>query len=149
LKPAKSLRAHPKNRNQHPTEQINRLAKILEYQGIRYPIKISKRSGFITSGHGRLMALKSMGVDEIPVVYQDYDDEAQEYADLQADNAIASWSELDLSGINTDIGDLGPDFDIDLLGVKNFVVDVSEFGPDESIDAVKEHKTCPHCGEAI
>lgn len=122
----KELKAHPQNRNQHPKDQIERLAKILDYQGWRYPIKVSKRSGFITSGHGRLEAAKHLKLKEVPVSFQDYTDEAQEYADLQADNAIASWSELDLSAINMDIGDLGPDFDIDLLGIKDFLVEPAE-----------------------
>lgn len=116
----KKLKAHPKNRNTHPDEQITRLAKILAYQGWRYPVKVSKRSGFITSGHGRLLAAKSNKWKQVPVNYQDYESDEQEYADLQADNAIALWAELDLSGINTDLGDLGPDFDIDLLGLKDF-----------------------------
>lgn len=117
------LKAHPKNRNKHPKDQIDRLAKILKYQGWRYPVKVSKQSGFVTAGHGRIEAAKANGWTEIPVNFQDYSDEAQEYADVQADNAIASWSELDLSEINTDLGDLGPDFNIDLLGIKNFNLD--------------------------
>jgi len=126
LVPVKELKAHPKNRNEHPKDQLERLAKILEYQGWRYPIKVSKLSGFITSGHGRLAAAKLLKLKEVPVSFQDYTDEAQEYADLQADNAIASWSELDLSAINADIGDLGPDFDIDLLGIKDFVIEPAD-----------------------
>lgn len=122
----KELKAHPQNRNSHPKEQIERLAQILEYQGWRYPIKVSKRSGFITSGHGRLEAAKLLKLKEVPVSFQDYTDEAQEYADLTADNAIASWSELDLSGINSDIVDLGPDFDLNLLGIKDFVLEPVE-----------------------
>jgi hypothetical protein len=122
----KELKPHPKNRNSHPKEQIERLAKILDYQGFRYPIKVSKLSGFITSGHGRLAAAKLLKIKEVPVSFQDYADEAQEYADLQADNAIASWSELDLSGINSDMLDLGPDFDLDLLGIKDFGIDPAD-----------------------
>jgi len=122
----KDLKPHPKNHNIHPKEQIERLAKILDYQGWRYPIKVSKRSGFITSGHGRLEAAKLLKLKEVPVSFQDYTDEAQEYADLTADNAIASWSELDLSGINADITNLGPDFDLDLLGIQGFEVDVAD-----------------------
>jgi len=121
-----TLKAHPQNRNDHPADQIVRLAKILEYQGWRYPVKVSKRSGFITSGHGRVLAAKSLGWKQVPVNFQDYDSDEQEYADVVSDNAIASWSELDLSGINTDIGDLGPDFDIDLLGIKDFVIEPAE-----------------------
>lgn len=122
----KSLKPHPKNRNSHPDDQIERLAKVLEYQGWRYPIKVSKLSGFITSGHGRLLAAKLLKWKDVPVNYQDYDSPEQEYADVQADNAIASWSELDLSAINGDIGDLGPDFDIDLLGIQGFMVEPAE-----------------------
>lgn len=120
------LKEHPKNRNKHSKEQIDRLAKILEYQGWRYPIKVSKRSGFITSGHGRLEAAKYNKWKEVPVNYQDYESDEQEYADVQSDNAIASWAELDLSGINLDIGDLGPDFDIEMLGLQNFLLDPAE-----------------------
>src|SRR5271157_4239349 len=127
-----SLKEHPKNRNIHNTPQIERLARILDYQGWRYPIKVSKRSGLITSGHGRLAAAKLNKWDTVPVNYQDYESDEQEYADVQSDNAIASWAELDLSGINLDIGDLGPDFDIDLLGIKGFEIEVADkFNSDE------------------
>lgn len=122
----KSLKSHPKNRNKHSKDQVMRLAEILKYQGWRYPVKVSKRSGFVTSGHGRIEAAKANGWEEAPVSFQDYDSDEQEYADLQSDNAIASWAELDLSGINADIGDLGPDFDIDLLGLKDFVLDMAD-----------------------
>lgn len=122
----KSLKFHPKNRNKHPKDQIDRLAKIIEYQGWRYAIKVSNLSGFVTSGHGRIAAAISKKWTKVPVVYQDYSDEDQEYADVQADNAIASWADLDLAGINSDIPDFDPSFDLDLLGIKNFELDPSE-----------------------
>lgn len=126
LVPYDELKPHPKNRNKHPREQIKRLAKILRYQGWRYPIKVSKRSGFITSGHGRLEAAIELGWKEVPVSFQDYESAEQEYADVQSDNAIASWAELDLAGINFDIGELGPDFDLELLGIEDFVLEPAE-----------------------
>lgn len=121
-----SLKAHPKNSNRHTPEQIKRLAEIIEFQGWRYPIKVSTSSGFITSGHGRLEAAKLRGWTEVPVSFQDYDSEEQEFADVVSDNAIAEWAELDLSFINTQIPDLGPNFDIDLLGIKDFVIEPLE-----------------------
>jgi len=137
LVPVSELKPHPKNRNAHPKDQIERLAKILKYQGWRYPIKVSKQSGFITSGHGRLEAAIENGWPEVPVNYQDYENETQEYADLQADNAIASWAELSLAEINLDLPDMGPDFDIDMLGIKDFVLEPADkFHADE--DAVPE-----------
>ena len=142
----KTLKQHPKNRNNHPDDQIERLIKILVYQGWRYPIKVSKNTGYITSGHGRLMAALKMGLKEVPVSEQEYDSEDQEYADLQADNSIASWSELDLSQINLDIGDLGPDFDLDLLGLKNFNIDPPNIREKELDENLETEKECPSCG---
>lgn len=133
------LKLHPKNRNKHPDDQISRLAAILKYQGWRYPVKVSNLSRLVISGHGRILAAKINGWTEVPVSFQDYDSEEQEYADLQADNAIASWAELDLSGINSDIEHLGPDFDIDLLGIKNFVIEpVDKLAPGCDEDEVPE-----------
>lgn len=132
-----ALKSHPKNANIHPTDQIERLARILEYQGWRYPVKVSRQTGYVTSGHGRILAAKLNGWREVPVSFQDYDDETQEIADVTSDNAIASWAELDLGTINAFVPDLGPDFNLDLLGIKGFELDASDkFHGDE--DAVPE-----------
>lgn len=122
------LEDHPKNRNKHSKDQIDRLAKLYEYQGIRHPIIVSRLTDLIVAGHGRKMAAKKLGMETFPVVYQEFENHEQEYAFLQSDNAIAIWAELDLSGINSDVPELGPDFDIDLLGIRNFTIDVAEKG---------------------
>jgi hypothetical protein len=132
LVPLSELKPHPKNRNKHPQEQIQRLAQILEYQGVRKPIIVSNRSGSIVSGHGRLEAAKILKWKEFPVSFQNYDDEAQEYADLIADNAVALWAEIDLSGVNNDLADLDGTFNLDLLGIEGFTVDVADKAPQTS-----------------
>lgn len=134
-----SLKPHPKNRNKHPDDQIERLAKILKYQGVRAPIVVSRRSNKIVKGHGTLQAIKANQWDKAPVVYQDFEDDDQEWLFVQSDNAIASWAELDLKGINADIGELGP-FDIDLIGIKDFVVEPAEkdLGDEEAVPEVRE-----------
>lgn len=132
------LKPHPKNRNKHPEKQIKRLSEIIKYQGIRHPIVVSRLSGCITKGHGRLLVAKLLKLDKFPVEYQEYESMEQEYADIQSDNAIALWAELDLSGINDDMKELGPDFDIDLLGMENFTLDVAE-------KKLKDKKQCPKC----
>ena len=115
----KKLKPHPKNRNKHPKEQIERLAQILNYQGFRKPVVVSNRSGFIVEGHGRVEAALKNKWTTVPVCYQDFEDDTQEYAHLTADNAIALWAELDMSGINADTMELGP-FDTDLLGIQSW-----------------------------
>lgn len=143
------LKPNPKNPNKHSEEQIERLAKILQYQGFRYPIKVSNLSGYITSGHGRLEAAKKLGLSKVPVSYQDYENEEQEYADIVSDNAIASWSDIDLSWVNKELENMGPEFDIDLFGIKHFnldpVVDLSDsFEPEEKQDQFIIEVTFPN-----
>ena len=46
---------NPRNPNVHKDAQIDLLARIIKAQGWRNPIVISKLSGFITKGHGRLL----------------------------------------------------------------------------------------------
>lgn len=120
------LLPNPDNPNQHTEVQIDRLVKILKYQGWRLPIKVSTSTGMISSGHGRLLAAKKMGLKKVPVSYQDYDDYDQEFADVVSDNAIASWSHLDYKAVNEKLGSFDPSFDIDFLGIENFKLDVSE-----------------------
>ena len=120
------LKEHPKNRNIHPPEQINRLASAIEYQSFRVPIIVSNLSGFIVAGHGRLEAAKKQGLKTVPVIYQDFNDEAQEYAFMTSDNAITLWAQLNFGAINNDIIDFGPDFNLDMLGIQHFTVDVSD-----------------------
>ena len=83
-----ALVPHPRNPNQHPAKQIELLSKIIKHQGWRAPITVSKRSGFMIRGHGRLMAAKHLGLTHVPVDMQDYQTEAEEWADLIADNVV-------------------------------------------------------------
>ena len=64
---------NPKNPNKHSDNQINMLSKIIEFQGWRIPIVVSNRSGFIVRGHGRLMSARKLGLEKVPVSFQDYE----------------------------------------------------------------------------
>lgn len=131
---------NPKNPNKHPENQIKHLAKIMKVQGWRSPIVVSNRSGFITKGHGRLQAAFLNNWTQAPIDRQDYESEAAEYADMVADNAIAELSETDLSMVNQDVLDLGPDFDTDLLGIPGFEVEIADkLEPQCDEDEVPEH----------
>ena len=98
---------NPKNPNKHPDEQIQLLGRIIRQTGWRQPITVSTRSGFIVKGHGRLAASLLEGVKEVPVDYQNYASEAEEYADLVADNRIAELAEID----NRMLADIFADID--------------------------------------
>lgn len=142
----KDIKLNPKNRNKHPKEQIEAIAKVMQYQGFRRPVTISNRSGLLVAGHGRLLAAKQLGLKEVPAIYQDYDSEEQEFSDGISDNSLDKWASLDFVNINNDITDLGPDFDIEVLGIKDFTIDVAD-----KYQEPKEEKLifilCPNCNE--
>ncbi len=149
--PIGELKPNPNNRNKHSEEQIERLAEIIKYQGFRSPIIVSNQSGFIVCGHGRTMAANKLGMQSVPVIYQDFESAEAEYSAQVSDNAIAAWAELDFAGINLDLQELGPDFDIDLLGIKNFTLDVAEQLENTSEELKEEdfqdfQHECPKCG---
>ena len=89
-----NLVPHPQNPNKHSDKQIALLAKVIRHTGWRSPIIVSKKTGFVIAGHGRLEAAKLLEVTEVPIEEQTFKNEAEEYAHLVADNRIAELSNL-------------------------------------------------------
>lgn len=108
------IRPNPRNPNLHPREQIELLAKIIASQGWRSPITVSMRSGMIVRGHGRYAAARLLGCETVPVDYQDYKSEAEEWQDLLADNRIAELSHVDETILREIL--LAVDVDVALTG---------------------------------
>lgn len=129
---------NPRNPNKHGDKQVAMLAKIIRHQGWRAPITVSKRSGFIVTGHGRLEAAKLLQVQTVPVDFQDFATEADEWAHLVADNRIAELAEIDsgeLSGLLKELEASG--MDLDLAGFDTeALMEVEGFdAPDSEVDA--------------
>lgn len=117
------LTPNPRNPNHHPKKQIELLAKIIQSQGWRAPVTVSNRSGFVVRGHGRLQAALLLGC-EVPVDRQEYASEAEEWADLIADNRIAELAEMDTGEVARLLNELdGLDFDMDLTGYAGKALD--------------------------
>lgn len=89
------IKPHPRNPNRHPKSQIDLLAKIIREQGWRAPIVVSRRSGLVVAGHGRLEAARTLGLASAPVDYQDFGSDELEIAHMVADNRLAELSEID------------------------------------------------------
>jgi hypothetical protein len=117
--PIEKLNPHPENKNIHPKEQVELLAKVIDYQGQRLAVKVSKESGYITAGHCRLSSIKELGWTEVAVDLQSYEDKAQEIADLNADNLVAELARTDERGMIESIKELNLDqtFDLELFGL--------------------------------
>lgn len=137
-----SLVPHPLNPNNHPDKQIKYLAKIMAHQGWRHPVTVSKRSGFIVAGHGRVLAARKNGWTKVPIDQQEFFNEADEYAHLIADNKIAELAEHDNEKMLNDL-EAFPDLDTDLLGIPNLLLDDADTSvkevKDEDIEDEQKH----------
>jgi len=136
---------NPRNPNRHPESQIKLLAKIIRAQGWRNPIVVSKRSGFVIKGHGRLDAAKLLECERVPVDFQDYENEAAEWADMLADNRIAELAETDDEELKKLIQELDGQIDLDLTGFD--AVSIEELLPPEA--SGEEHPTPEPPDEAL
>ena len=118
-----TLLPNPRNPNTHPKKQIELLAKIIQSQGWRAPVTVSNRSGFVVRGHGRLQAALLLG-SMVPIDRQDYESEADEWADLIADNRIAELSEIDDTLLAELLAEIGSsEIDLDLTGYTTKQID--------------------------
>lgn len=89
------LNPNPLNPNQHDEAQVKLLSEVITSTGWRVPITVSKRSNMIVRGHGRLEAAKLAGLREVPVDFQEYANDAEEFSDLLADNRLAELACID------------------------------------------------------
>jgi len=128
---------NPKNPNKHDDKQVGLLAKLIDYTGFRHPIIVSKRSGFIVAGHGRLLAAKKLGYEQVPVDYQDFKDEAEEFAFMVADNKVSILAEHDDAMMIDLLKDIEID-DYDYLGIPDFEMPETEVIQQCDEDAVPE-----------
>ena len=76
------------NARTHSPEQILKLRSSLREFGFVNPIIIDREFNVI-AGHGRLMAAKEEGIEEVPCVFVDYLTDAQKKAYILADNRMA------------------------------------------------------------
>lgn len=102
------LKPHPQNANLHPDAQLILYAAAIKARGWREAITVSNLSGFIVKGHGGLLAARRLGVDMLPVEYQDYANEAEELADLLAHNRLAELSRTDKDLLSSVIAQIAP-----------------------------------------
>jgi len=145
--PIAQIVPNPKNANKHSDEQIDRLCDLIKFQGFRNPLIVSNRTGFLVVGHGRLEAAKKLGMTELPVIKQDFNDEAQEYAYLVSDNEIARWAEFDKDKFNEDMKEF--DLDIELYGLKNFEKIEQQIKDDPEVEMTFEYKIEIDCKDEM
>ncbi len=107
------------NARTHSPEQITKLRSSLREFGFINPVIIDKDYGVI-AGHGRLLAAKEEGIDEVPCVLVDYLTEAQKKAYIIADNRFAQDAGWDEELLKIEIEALQAEaFDVGLTGFED------------------------------
>ena len=126
------------NARTHSAEQILKLRSSLREFGFVNPIIIDREFNVI-AGHGRLMAAKEEGIEEVPCVFVDYLTDAQKKAYILADNRMAmdaGWDDELLKIEMEELQSLGYDLEFtgfdekelaDLFGVDDKEVKEDEF----------------------
>jgi ParB-like chromosome segregation protein Spo0J len=116
LIPIDELIPYVNNARTHSPEQINKLRASLREFGFINPVIIDKDKNII-AGHGRVMAAREEGIQEVPCVLVDYLTEAQKKAYILADNRMALDAGWDEEMLRVEIESLqGADFDVSLTG---------------------------------
>lgn len=115
-KSVKDLIPYAKNSRTHSDAQVAQIAASIKEFGWTNPILVDGDNGII-AGHGRLMAARKLGFDEVPVIELDGMTELQKKAYIIADNQLAMNSGWDTGLLTIELTELQNEgFDLDLIG---------------------------------
>lgn len=131
------------NARTHSDEQIKKIQSSLREFGFVNPVLIDKDYGII-AGHGRVEAAKREGMTEVPCVWVEHLTEAQKKAYILADNKLAEIAGWDMELLKVEIEGLQElDFNVDLLGFGNIVMEDILDGDLEPIDDLGNGDVAP------
>ena len=115
-KKVQDLIPYVNNSRTHSEEQVNQICASINEFGFTNPLLIDEK-GSIIAGHGRLMASKKLGMEEVPCVVLEGLTEAQKKAYIIADNKMALNAGWDEELLKIELENLKElDFDLDLTG---------------------------------
>ena len=114
--PTAKLVPYARNARTHSDAQVAQIAASIAEFGFTNPI-LAGSDGVIVAGHGRVMAAKSLGLEQVPVLVLDHLTEAQRRAYVIADNKLALNAGWDEGLLRSEIQALGDEgFDLSLAG---------------------------------
>lgn len=127
---------YARNSRTHSEAQVTKIAASIKEFGFLNPVIIDGENG-IVAGHGRVMAAKKLGMDEVPVVEASHLTEAQRRAYVIADNRLALDAGWDEEMLRVEFAELeGLGFDLDLTGFTPEEIGALGFDNDSALDAM-------------
>jgi ParB-like chromosome segregation protein Spo0J len=134
------------NSRTHSDAQVAQIAASIKEFGWTNPILIDDDNTII-AGHGRLLAARKLGMEEVPAIILDHLTKAQQRALVIADNQLALNAGWDMNMLKAEIEDLSlEDFNLDLLGFDDKFLDSlnadafeeTRIAEEQSVEAVFE-----------
>ena len=126
------------NSRTHSDEQVLQIASSIKEFGFLNPVIIDADNGII-AGHGRVMAAKKLGIDELPCIDASHLTEAQKKAYIIADNKLALNAGWDDEILRIEFDALKElDFDLGLTGFSLDEIselEIEEIAPEYEEDA--------------
>ena len=114
--PIDRLIPYARNSRTHSDAQVAQIAASIREWGWTTPILVDE-GGQIIAGHGRIMAARKLGMDEVPVVIASGWSDEQKRAYVIADNKLALNAGWDNELLALELGELeGLGFDLELTG---------------------------------
>lgn len=111
------------NSRTHSDEQVAQIAASIKEFGWTNPILIDDDNTII-AGHGRLLAARKLGMEEVPAIILDHLTKAQQRALVIADNQLALNAGWDMNMLKAEIEDLNlENFNLELLGFDDDFLD--------------------------
>jgi DNA modification methylase len=104
-----------RNPRTHSDAQVAQIAGSIAAFGFNAPILVDSHAGVI-AGHGRLLAARQLGLEEVPVIVLDHLSEIQKRAYILADNKLSELGGYDDEVLRRELAELR-DAEIDLGGL--------------------------------
>ena len=89
------LKPYEKNARKHQEADLSTIKASITEFGMSDPIGVWGKDNIIVEGHGRYLACKELGIDEVPVIHLDHLTDEQRRAYALAHNKTAEMSEWD------------------------------------------------------
>lgn len=123
------------NSRTHSDAQVAQIAASIKEFGWTNPILVSGDNSII-AGHGRLLAARKLGMDEVPAIVLDHLSKAQQRALVIADNQLALNAGWDMKMLKAEIEDLDlENFNLEILGFdESFLDELLETAPSGDAD---------------
>lgn len=136
--PVADLVPYANNAKKHPDKQIDEIANSIAEFGNCDPIGVwhnENGQAEIVEGHGRVLALKKLGIETAPVIFLDHltDEQRRIYAHVHNQTTLSS--DFDYDALIADMDNLNANWED--FGFEEYLPDYADAEAEESADEAK------------